>query len=106
MKKSEKKIRKIGKEEFDNYNVDGYKIGQSVRLNNEYDDHTIYEIVALDMQVEEHRHNILLDNFDSSKCGIKDFKNLPIVYKKGAKKKKYSKWIKSDDILEVVDNGN
>lgn len=101
MEKLEKKIRKIRKEEFGSYDIDGYRIGQSVRLNSEYDDHTIYEIVALDIDAKN-KSNILLNDFDESKLSIEHFENLPIVYKKGAKKKQYNKWVTSDEILEVV----
>lgn len=107
MKKLEKKIRKIGKEEFGNYDIDGYRIGQFVRLNSEYDYYTIYEIVALDTNAKNKsnipKNNILLNDFDKSKSGIEHFENLPIVYKKGAKKKKYTKWVTVDEILEVVE---
>ena len=102
MKKSEKKIRKIGEEEFGNYDVDGYKIGQSVRLKSEHDDYITYEIVALDTNIKN-KNNILLNDFDESKLSIEHFERLPIVYKKGTKKKKYSKWVNSDDILEVIE---
>lgn len=101
MKKLKKNTKKIRKEEFDNYNVDGYKIGQSVRLNNKYDYHTIYEIVALDTE-STNKSTILLNDFDESKLSIEHFENLPIVYKKGAKKNKYTKWIESKNILEVI----
>lgn len=102
MKKLEKKIRKIRKEEFGSYDVGGYRIGQYVRLKSEYDKYIIYEIVALDMDVIN-KYTILLNDFCTTKLSLEHFEYLPIVCKKGAKKMKYSKWIKSDDILEVVE---
>lgn len=94
-------IRKIGKEEFGSYDVDGYRIGQYVRLKSEYGKYILYEIVALDMDVTNKDTTILLNDFCKTKLSLENFESLPIVYKKGAKKMKYSRWIKSDDILEV-----
>lgn len=93
-------IRKIKKKDYGLYNVDGYYIGDKVLFNNEE-----FEVVGIDIKNKREGQDILLNGWSaSSSSGVilfEDDNQVEIVYKKGAKREKYSIWVDSSRISPV-----
>ena len=94
-------IRKVKEKDYDKYDVKGFRLGQDVLIKKH--GNTIYTIVGLDLELK----NVVCILLNDASCnGIRlkslDKDDFDIVYTKGARKQKYSKWISSDDIVEVL----
>jgi hypothetical protein len=94
-------IRKVKEKDYDKYDVKGFRLGQDVLIKEH--GNTIYTIVGLDLELEN-VVCILLNDASCNGMRLKSFDSddFDMVYTKGAKKQKYSKWISSDDIVEVL----
>lgn len=93
-------IRKVKEKDYGKYDVKGFRLGQDVLIKEH--GNTIYTIVGLDLRLK----NVVCILLNDASCNGAYLKSLSddfdIVYTKGARKQKYSKWISSDDIVEVL----
>ena len=93
-------IRKVKKKDYGKYDVKGFRLGQDVLIKEH--GNTIYTIVGLDLGLEDIACILLNDVSCNSPCLNSIVDSFDIVYTKGARKQEYSKWISSDDIVEVL----
>lgn len=93
-------IRKVKEKNYGKYDVKGFRLGQDVLIKGH--GNTIYTIVGLDLD-KSNVVNILLNDNTYYNMRLNNLNDgFDIVYTKGARKQEYSKWISSDDIVEVL----